>query len=493
MKREIATPIASPISTPADSNWWFGVARKWWVLIAVGTGSFMAGLDGSVVNTVLPVIRQAFSSDLATVEWVVMIYLLTLSVLLLSFGRLGDILGHKRVFNLGFVVFILGSALCGVAPTEGFLIGFRVLQAIGAAMLTANSPAIITTAFPAEQRGQALGMQATIIYLGVTAGPSLGGFLTDRFGWRAVFFINVPVGILGTILAFLIIPRTVAAQRRETFDLVGAGTFLVGLGALMLAVSKGQDMGWAAPMILGLFAVAVVFLAAFIRLEFSVSHPMLDLTLFRSRLLSAATSAAFFNYVCVYLMMFLMPFYLIQGRHFSPGFVGLLLTAQPIVMAIAAPFSGTLSDRIGSRIPATLGMVFLAVGLFGMSQINAQTSEMDIVIRLMLMGLGTGIFTSPNSSAILGSVPPQQRGIVSGIAATARNLGMIFGVAVAGAVFTTQIAVRTAALADQQAAFFGAISDTFLVAGVLAIIGILLSLVRGGAKPDAKQQAGKPV
>jgi MFS family permease len=220
------------------------VDRKWLVLLAVGVGTFMSALDGSVVNTILPVVRSAFGSDIATVEWVVTVYLLVVSGLLLSFGRLGDLRGHKITYVSGFAVFVISSALCGLAPSVGSLVAFRGVQALGAAMLFANGPAILTGNFPAVQRGQALGLQATMTYLGLTAGPALGGILAARFGWRSVFYINVPVGALALALSARFIPRDRPAERSGRFDIAGAGTFLLSLVALLLALNQGHDWGW---------------------------------------------------------------------------------------------------------------------------------------------------------------------------------------------------------------------------------------------------------
>src|SRR5512133_1392671 len=225
--------------------------RKWLVLIAIGIGSFMAALDGSVVNTILPVLRSTFQSDVAAIEWVVTIYLLVLSGLLLTFGRLGDLRGHKSIYVWGFVVFVASSALCGAAWSPTALIVFRGIQAIGAAMLASNSPAIVTGNFPPEQRGRTFGLISTMTYLGLTVGPSLGGWLTQAFGWRTVFYINVPVGALAIILTLIFIPQDTPAESGKRFDILGAVLFMVGLTALLLGMNKGAEWGWTSPAVLG--------------------------------------------------------------------------------------------------------------------------------------------------------------------------------------------------------------------------------------------------
>ncbi|MDE3087881.1 MAG: MFS transporter [Chloroflexota bacterium] len=457
--------------------------RKWLIFLAVGVGTFMSAVDSSVVNIVLPVVNREFGSDVATIEWVVTIYLLVVSGLLLSFGRLGDLRGHKGVYAFGFVIFVASSALCGIAPTEQALIGFRGVQALGAAMLFSNSPAILTKNFPAAQRGQALGLQATMTYLGLTVGPSLGGWLTSQFTWRAVFYINVPIGLLALLLSLRFIPSDPPAQNAEQFDLAGAATFLLGLVLLMLGLNQGHEWGWTSPIILALFAAAVLTLTAFVVIERRVAHPMLDLTLFQRRLFTASTASALLNYVCIYSVVFLMPFYLIQGRGFDPALAGLLLTAQPLVMAIAAPLSGTLSDRIGSRLPGTLGMAILAIGLFALSRLGPASTAGEIIIGLGIVGLGTGIFISPNSSALMGSAPRHRQGIAAGVLATGRNVGMVLGVGLAGAIFTT---IQTSASASgTSAALFAGVQAGWLAAAGVAVIGVMASAVRGGGQIQA--------
>ncbi len=452
------------------------VDRKWWILLSVGIGTFMSALDGSVVNISLPVIRQAFQSNIAQVEWIVTIYLLVLSGLLLTFGRLGDMRGHKPIYMAGFIIFVSSSALCGLARNLPVLVFFRATQALGAAMISANSPAILTKNFPASQRGQALGLQATMTYLGLTVGPSLGGWLTSQFNWRYVFYINVPVGLLALWLSLRFIPADTPAQQAERFDLLGAATFMGGLSALLLGLNQGQELGWTSVPILILFATAVALLGAFLWVENRAGSPMLDLSLFRSPVFSLSVISAVFNYICVYSILFLMPFYLIQGRAFSPAQAGLLLTAQPIVMAIIAPISGTLSDRIGARLPGMLGMAILACGVYLLSRLGPSSSSVEVALSLAVVGLGTGAFISPNNNALMGSAPRNRQGIAAGALATARNFGMVLGVGLAGAIFTS-IMARGQAASDLS--LFSATRATFLVTSAVALLGVLTTGVRG--------------
>jgi EmrB/QacA subfamily drug resistance transporter len=447
--------------------------QKWLVLIAIGMSTFMSALDTSVVNTVLPVINNSFGSEIATVEWVVIIYLLIVSGLLLSFGRLGDIRGHKPVFLTGFSIFIISSALCGWAPSIGALIAFRGLQALGAAMLAANSPAILTKNFPPSQRGQALGLQATMTYLGLTVAPSLGGWLTDIVSWRAVFYINVPVGIFAFILAWMFIPQDRKSGAHESFDIPGALIILVGLITLLLALNQGYAWGWFSPQIIGLFLLSGVFLVSFILVEKRSQSPILDLSLFANRVFSAATISAVLNYIAVFSVLLLLPFYLLQGRGLNPSQAGLILTIQPIVMAIVAPISGGISDRIGTRIPTATGMLILSLGIFLMSRFSLNTPIYQVGIALGIAGFGTGTFISPNNSAIMGAAPRERQGIAAGILATSRSTGMVLGVGLAGAIFTTIMAQSV-----DEAILFTATNASLIAATIFAGLGAITSVIK---------------
>lgn len=452
---------------------------KWGVLVAVGIGTFMTALDTSVVNTVLPVIGQNFNKAITSVEWVVTIYLLVLSGLLLTFGRLGDMRGHKMTFLIGFGIFMGGSFFSGAAPNVNFLIASRALQALGAAMIAANSPAILTKNFPEQQRGQALGLQATMTYLGLTAGPSLGGWLASVLGWRVVFYINLPVGLATILLSLRFIPNDTNHSSAERFDYAGATTFMLGLGSFLLALNQGEEWGWISLPTVALLAFAVILLAVFLYIQQHTAHPMLDLSLFKQLSFSLTTASAVINYIGVFSSIFLMPYYLIQGRGFSAAQAGLILTAQPVIMAIIAPISGTLSDRIGTRTPTVLGMVVLSGGLFALSRLTGESSILMVMEALAIVGLGTGAFISPNNSALMGAAPKSRQGIAAGILATARNFGMVLGVGIAGAVYTTGLShASSGGAAAQNGAIFSALEMSFLVAALIMILGVLTSLVR---------------
>lgn len=432
----------------------------------------MTALDSSVVNVILPVVREALGSDFASTEWVVTIYLLVLSGLLLSFGRLGDLYGHRRTYLTGFGIFVASSALCGFSSSVGVLVICRALQALGAAMLASNSPAILTLNFPPQQRGQALGIQATMTYLGLVVGPSLGGWLASIFGWQTVFFINVPIGLLAVALSLRFIPDDRHSSANERFDLSGALLFTIGLSTFLLGLNQGHAWGWDSLPVLGLLGASMLFLGAFVAAERWIAAPMLDFSLFRSRIFTMTVFSAILNYICVYSIIFLMPQYLIDGRGLNAASAGLLLTSQPIVMAIVAPISGTLSDRMGTHLPSMLGMGILALGALCLSRLGGDSSNWTIVLALALTGLGTGIFISPNNSALMGAAPRPRQGIAAGVLATARSFGMVIGAGLSGAIFTTVLANGS------EHAFFDAIHFSFVFAMLIAILGIFTSATR---------------
>ena len=452
-------------------------ASRWWILVAVGVGSFMSALDGSVVNALLPTMREALHTSVAGIEWVVSIYLLVVSGVLLGLGRLGDLRGHRDVYLLGFAGFVVTSALCGLAPSAPWLVAFRALQALAAATLFANSPAILTRTFPPSERGRALGLQSTMTYLGLSAGPPIGGALAAHFGWRSIFFINVPVGLAGLALSRAAIPRDRPEGEVPPFDAAGAVLFFVGLFALLLALDQGHAWGWTSPITLVLLVGSLLPLGAFVAVERRRRHPMLDLSLFSRRAFTGSAFSAVASYVGEYAVLFLVPFYLVQARGLPVERAGMLLAALPVLMMIASPISGTLSDRMGSRGLTALGMLILTTGLVLLSRATEGTPLWKLAAALAVCGLGLGIFIAPNNSRMLGAAPPNRRGIASGVLAAARNVGMVLGVGLSGAVYTTVLA-----RGGEGGVVRGA-SAGLLAAALVTGIATVTSWLEGAAPP----------
>jgi EmrB/QacA subfamily drug resistance transporter len=447
----------------------------------------MATLDGSIVNISLPKIQESFGVDLATVEWVVVAYLLVVGSVLLPFGRLGEVLTFKRVYLAGFAVFTVASVLCGAAPGAGVLILFRVLQGFGAGMLQAMGPAIVARTFGPGERGRALGINAISVSIGLSLGPALGGLLTEFGSWRAIFLVNLPVGLFAILWAARVLP----SERRgdgQSFDIGGAVLSSTALFALLLALINGQAWGWTSTATLGLLAAFAVLGTVFLVVEARVPQPMIALALFRIRAFSAGLASLVIVFSGLFTATFLLPFLLEQGSGFTPLEAGLLLTPIPIATALVAPFSGALSDRVGSRLPASAGIGVMALGLLSLTQLPASFAVPDLAWRLVLVGLGQGLFMSPNSSAILGSVPHNRIGTASGTLAQMRVSGQALGIAISGAIVAVRLPVHLAALGGDGShsaagqALALAIQDAFIVAAVLCCIGIVTSVVRGGSR-----------
>ncbi|MDI6710384.1 MAG: MFS transporter [Thermoanaerobacterales bacterium] len=469
-----------------------GAAGKWPTMAAVGLGTFMSALNASIVNIALPYIGTAFQASLGTTEWVVMAYLLIISSLLLTFGRLGDIYGHRPLYNLGLFLFAVGSALCALAPSIHVLIACRVFQGLGAGMVMAIGPAVLTAAFPATERGKALGLLGTSVAMALALGPTVGGLLLYYFDWRYIFLLNVPIGITALFLSWRVLAPGV--RRERPFDLPGSLVLFVALGSLLLALSHGQEWGWSTPPVLGLLILAAAGFAFFIRHQGRIPHPMVPLALFRNRVFSAANISQLLNFIVQYTVVFLLPFYFKEVLRLAPAAGGLLLSSFPLTMMVVAPLAGALSDRIGSRSLAALGMGLGTVSLLLLAALDAGSRTWAVVGPLLLLGLGNGVFQAPNNSAIMGAVPREHQGLAGGFMASMRNIGMVMGVALAGAVFNTRLAAHHASLhaaglsggALQDRAFVAALHDALMVSAGLGLIGVITSLVRGDGDRPAK-------
>ena len=458
---------------------------KWLAMLTASIGTFMATLDASIVNVSLPTIMRSLHADLPMVQWVVSIYLLVITGLLLSLGRLSDLVGRRRVFIAGLAVFSAGSLLCGLSGTVSLLIFFRGVQAVGAAMIMANSPAIVTQAFPSSERGKALGMIGMVVATGLTAGPALGGFLIAASGWPLIFLINVPIGAIGIWVAYVVLPRERRGMERH-FDIPGAVMLLVSLVSLTLALNQGSERGWDSTYVRMLFASFVMFGLFFLWRERTCEHPIIELGLFRNRTFAAASMSAFISFAAGFAVSFLMPFYLSRILGYTPRQMGLTLAAVPLTVMVIAPISGSLSDRIGSRALSSTGLAVLSIGLLLISRLGADPESSAVVFSLVVVGLGSAIFQSPNNSSIMGSVPPNMLGVAAGMTATMRNLGMITGLAVSGAVYTSRRLFYAGEFGATQASVH-AFHDAFVVAAAICAVGVITSAVRGSAHTGSSQ------
>lgn len=416
--------------------------NKWLIMAAIGSGILLATIDGSIVNITLPTLIQTFDTTFPVVQWVVLSYLLVITTLILGMGRLGDILGKKSVHRLGLILFTIGSMLCGLAPSVYALIAFRALQAIGASMTMAMGVAIITESFPREERGKALGIAGAIVSAGIITGPVIGGLILGALSWRWIFYVNVPVGIIGVWM----VTRYVVSQKPpggQRFDFIGALILFISLSGLLLALTLGQDIGFTNPLILGLLGVFFLFIAVFIWVETRVSQPMIDLTLFKNTLFSANLVMGVLVFISLAGTTIMLPFYLEDVRGYSPQTVGLLLSVVPIMLGITSPITGSLSDRYGSRPVLTIGLALLLAGYITVTQfLQVDTSMLVYILMFIPIGIGFGTFQSPNNSAVMGAVPKERLGITSGLLSISRTMGQTIGIAVLGAFFAGQVAAQ---------------------------------------------------
>jgi EmrB/QacA subfamily drug resistance transporter len=475
-------PVASLAAWPA---------YRWLVVGTVCIGAFLGQLDASIAGLVLPTLEQVFGAPVASVEWVAIAYLLALAALVVPLGRLGDLAGRKVLYTWGFVVFVAGSALCGLAPSLAWLIGFRVAQALGAAMLQANSVAIITAAVPRRALGRAIGVQGAAQAVGLSIGPSVGGFLIDSLGWRWVFFIAVPFGLLGTILAWLVLPRTrqtASAPERlehERFDWLGTALLGPSVGLVLLGLSYGDRWGWTSPALLSTVGLAAACLGLLVYVERRSASPLIDLQLLRVRSFSRGLMAGLLSYAVLFGCLFLIPFYLERSLGQSAAQTGLLLTPVPIALGVMAPIAGTLTDRIGPGPLTVAGMAIAALALAAFALVPNISLTLTLGL-LAVLGIGLGLFTPPNNSAVMGSAPANRLGVAGGILNMTRSLGTSIGVAATGAVLAVRLSARLGVRVESTldapiAALVPAFHETLLFLAGLAMLAAVVSSTRKGS------------
>jgi EmrB/QacA subfamily drug resistance transporter len=461
------------VSSPAPGTVDYG--RKWYAMAAVGVGVLLATIDGSIVNIALPTIRADLETSLPVVQWVSVAYLLTLASLTLGVGRWGDIVGKKRIYLAGFVLFTLASALCGAAPSIGFLIGFRVIQAMGAVMILALGAAILTEAFPPEERGKALGLIGTFVSVGIVIGPMVGGLILATLDWRAIFFVNLPVGIVGTWMVIRFVASTAPAGGQR-FDLPGAILLALALLTLSLGVIFGQDLGYGAPPVVSAIVAGAVLVAAFLGVERRSPTPMLPLRMFRNPLLSVSVSTGFLAFSALSATFFLLPFYLEGVLGFDLPKTGLALSTAPLVIGVVAPLAGALSDRMGVRRLTLAGLTIMGLAYLGFQTFDTDTSFLGFALVAIPIGLGIGTFQSPNNSAIMGSVSREYAGVAGGMLTLTRLLGQIAGVAAIASLWATRVRALAGpdfsgdAVGAPHADQVRALHETALVmAGIIAV------------------------
>jgi EmrB/QacA subfamily drug resistance transporter len=464
--------LARMATEPARPQW---VRRRpgahWLVVATVCVGAFMGQLDASIVTVAFPTLQREFHVGVGAVEWVALSYLLVLVCAVTAVGRFADMAGRKLLYTYGFGVFTVASVACGLAPNLLALDGFRVLQALGAAMLQANSVALIATAMPRDKLGRGIGVQGAAQALGLALGPTVGGLLIALGGWQLIFFVNVPAGVVGVLLGWLFLPRSRQLQQRTRFDWRGLAAFAAAVGGVLAALSLGRDEGFDSPLVLSLAGIGLVGCMLFVGLERRAGAPMVDLRLFSRLPFTAGVISGFVSYAVLFGTLFVTPFLFERGLGLSPGISGLVLTALPAALGLSAPLAGQLADRVGPRPLTVVGMLLAGLGLVAIAVIH---EDIGVVAgELALIGLGLGMFTPANNAAIMASAPREQSGTVGGLLNMTRGLGTAMGVALSGGVFGwgQAHAAGSAGVRDGVAA-------TVVVLAALAVLAAVLAALR---------------
>ncbi len=490
-------------------------SRRWELLALTSVGAFANPLLGAVTSVALPAISVDLGLSFSASMWVQAAYLLAMAVLLIPLGRLADERGRMRYYLLGTAVFTLSSLLCALSPSGAWLIGGRVLQGVGAALLGATAVAIVTAVFPSGERGRALGINVAAVYLGLSVGPPLGGFLTDALGWQSVFLVTVPVGLAVLAWGWLLLPhdeRTnpvrrgpVAAgrsgsARRPRPDVAGAALWAGFLVCLLVPLTFGPQWGWLGARSLVLLVLAAALLSAFVAVERRAAQPLLDLSLLaQNRLFAAANSAALLNYMALFAITMLTAVFLQVVQHRSATLTGWIMLSQPLIQAVLAPVAGRLSDRIGSRLPSTLGMLLTAAGMLLLATLPTDAGLVRVAASLALVGLGLAAFAAPNTSAVMGSVGRHQLSLAGAFLSTMRSTGMALSVAILGGIAASQLGRAGGQLifgqgsvadiaaygVEVSADFARGYSYAMYAGAALAVLGALASLTRGAPTDPA--------
>ena len=459
---------------------------------ALALFSVLLTLDDTALSVALPSIERDLGLGLSGLEWVVNAYTLALAALLLAGGRLADALGNRRVFLWGLAVFSVASLAAGLASTGPLLIGVRVLQGGGAALMMPAALAIISSSFPARQRGMAIGVWAGISAGGLAIGPLLGAVLTESLGWGSIFLLNVPFGVLGLVFGRMILVESRPASPRRHFDLAGMLVSAATLFALVFALTEGMSYGWASPLVLGSFAAAAVGLGVFALIEQRREEPLLELGLFRSRNLSGANVVSLLSTAVMCGIFFFISLYLQIVRGYTAIGAGAAFLPMTVLICLVAPAAGRLSDRIGRRLPAAAGMVILAAGLWLLSGLGAKSGLGALLPGLIVAGFGIGLTTAPVATAALDFAPAEEAGLRAGILNTSRMIGLAIGIALMGAIVTARWPGGLAGAATDPRAFVDGLSVAFLVNAVIALVaGAVAALTIAGGRSERVLQDGR--
>ena len=468
--------------------------RKWWTLGAVSVGLFMIMLDNTVVNVALPSIRKDLGISISELEWVVNAYALTFGVLLLTGGKLADLLGRRAIFIAGLVIFTGSSLWCGLAGGAASLIAARTVQGVGAALMNPATLSIITATFPPRQRGTAIGIWAGVSALALAFGPIVGGVLTQDIHWSWIFFVNIPVGIAGVVGALVFIDESKDSSREQRLDLPGLLTSAIGLFALTFGLIETNDHAWTSARVLSLFAIAVVFLVAFVMLELHQRLPMLDMKLFKNATFSGANSVMFLVGLAMFGIFFYNSLFLQNVLHYGAIKTGATFLPMTVLIIFVAPVAGRLADRIGPRWLMGAGMTLLTGSLLLFATLDAQSSWWAILPGLLVGGVGMAITMAPTTAAAMSSVPVDQAGVGSAVINSMRQVGGSLGIALMGALVATAVSV-TAFNPAYVGQFVEGYHRALHVGAAITLVGAVIAVVtiRTPRHVEERSRAAEPV
>lgn len=469
--------------------------NKWSILFTVLIMTFMVTLDGSIVNVALPVMADELKAGMNDIEWVASIYLVVTCATILIFGRLGDMIGKVRVFQIGVILFTIGSLLCSISGTLPLLIGARVVQGLGSAAALANNQGIITESFPAEERGKALGFVSTFVALGSMTGPTLGGMILTVLPWTYIFLINIPVGVLSFLIGLKTLPNKKPANPGP-LDTKGSVLLLLSIMLLFGSATLLQN-GVSLPVIVGI-VIGIVLLGLFIMVEKRMDNPLVPIGIFKNKMFSLNLFTMLTAFIAIGANNIIMPFYLQDARQFSPGMAGLLLTVIPLITAVMGPVSGTVSDHIGSELPTMIGLIFTTLGLALMTMLGINTSIATIILFLAVIAVGSALFQSPNNSLVMGSVSREELGLVGSLAGLVRNMGMSVGITAGTSLLYNRMSDMagyrvTNYIPGQPDIFLYGLHAVYIMLAGIVLIGAVLTIVRFvyARKQERKQIVGQ--
>jgi EmrB/QacA subfamily drug resistance transporter len=463
--------------------------RKWWTLGALSFALFMIMLDNTIVNVALPAIKKDLRIGTAELEWTVTAYALTFAVLLLTGGKLGDLLGRRLIFTIGLAVFTASSLFCGLSSSATELIAARAVQGVGSALMMPATLSIITATFAARERGMAIGIWAGVSAMALAIGPLLGGIITEHISWNWIFYVNVPIGVLGVIASLLVIPESRDTSHEQRLDLPGLATSGLGLLALVYGLIEAHSYGWTSARIVGLFVIAAVSLGAFVLVELRQRLPMLDLSLFKNGTFTGANLVAILVTLAMFGIFVFFPIYMQTYRGWSPIQSGAALLPWTLMVVIFAPIAGKLSDRVGSRWLMASGMTVVAACCLILSTVTVSSSFWHMLPGFVLGGIGMSFVMTPMSAAAMGAVSVDKAGVASGVLNTFRQVGVALGIAIMGAIITSRAAAAARGGADGPHAFVHGLTFGMRVSAAICL-GAAVSaavLVRKGRHADQRQ------